>query len=256
MFNQLIIMYRITNFYNDAYIRSIAEAIPKGKLKSTMTNHGLGSGIYGFIDPHIETDSIQLYKLNENTPKEFILENPLILRDNDEFEDCELTSDNVRFTRLSYNLNTLVTKIYDKYGDNFDEYSLTDLETYKKDEIPINHLIDIDTELSSYYYYSFDEKITDTFTPNKQILINAINAFLYDYCCLQHSINNEDYVYMPINYVLFMHKYDGIYNEGRNIASRGSVKYIFNQTYGARGYPSNYKKLYPLQGRLIFCLKN
>ena len=46
--------YEITNFHLSGTILAMAEAITKESLHSQMTQHGLGTGIYGFIDPTVQ----------------------------------------------------------------------------------------------------------------------------------------------------------------------------------------------------------
>ena len=205
--------YKIINFYNDLYIRSIAEVIPKGKIKNTMTNHGLGSGFYGFINIDRDDENIRIYKNKNNTPKEFIILNPFIIESND--------SDFYFFSTM---LNDICATIYEKYKSNID-------------------LTIIESELEFFDNYKFD----------KNIIIKSIYNFLSDYNILMKTKDvDEDYIFMPINYILHELNYDGIYNKNGDRASLGSVKYFFDGSNPARGYLATYKKRCPLKGKLIF----
>jgi hypothetical protein len=226
--------YVITNYYDDRYIRSIAEVIPHGLLKEKMTNHGLGSGIYGFIDEKNASD----YNKLPNSPQKFHIKNPLVLQNNNKSVDGEYVSDNTRYSEISNLLNRICYKII---VNNISE------ENYK-------NIIGED------FMFEFLEttennnlKITDTFSISISDLVDAITQFIIDYkILLQTNESNENYVYMPINYLLYNFNYDGIYNKGGDTNALGSVKYFFNYSYSSRGYPSNYKKREPLKGKLIF----
>ena len=97
--------YKITNYFNDSYVRTIAEVIPLGKLKDQMTNHGLGSGFYGFIDVNPEKESIKLYNRNGNSPVEFYMRNPLVL------------SGDQNFYMFSTSINSIMADIYKACND-------------------------------------------------------------------------------------------------------------------------------------------
>jgi len=216
--------YKITNYFNDKYCRTMAEVIPHGKLKEQMTNHGLGSGFYGFIDVNPEKESIKLYNSNGNTPKEFLIQNPLILEGDH------------NFYMFSTSLNSIITDIYKAMST-----------------VPLSeHLIL--SHLNTFKYYSFEEEsVTDTFKPSKEILISSIKNFLLDYEKLMKTDKDEEnYVFMPINYILASCGFDGVYNISGDYASRGSVCYKFDGTYKARGYLPMFKHRIPMKGRLIY----
>lgn len=216
--------YKITNYFNDSYVRTIAEVIPHGKLKDQMTNHGLGSGFYGFIDVNPEKESIQLYNRNGNTQVEFYMQNPLVL-----------TGDH-NFYIFSTSLNSIITDIY--------KASKTMPLT---DDLILKHVIDFE-------YYSFEkESVTETFKPSKEILIRSIKNFLLDYEKLMKTDKEEEnYIFMPINYIMNDCGFDGIYNISGDYASRGSVCYKFDKSYPVRGYPVTFKHRPPMKGRLIY----
>ena len=231
------IPYKITNYYNDDYIRSIAEVIPFGKLKDKVTNHGLGSGIYGFID----TSKAITYNTDGNTPKEFELFNPLILKDNAMTEDGEDSSDNSRLTELS---NLLTRTCYEIYTNNNDTNNID--EEYIKQVLAEDYIYDI--------LVKRDFKITDDYSPTLETIVKAIKDFISDYTALNDIIEfkEENYVYMPINYLLHDDGYYGIYNEGGDSGNRGSVKYYFDGSYPSRGFPVDFKKREPMKGKLFF----
>jgi hypothetical protein len=225
--------YVIVNFYPRIYQRSMAEMIPRGKLKVQMTNHGIGSGFYGFIDPDMIPQS-KLGVYHDYEPKEFILYNPLILEDNIIMEDYEQRSDNDRFSAISTLMNNIVYNIYDKY-------------------ILKNRVYNIDEIVKKEFEY-IELQITKSFKVDIEKIIKSINEFLEDYKLLMKTQPDEEhYLFMPINYLLHNYDFDGIYNIGGNTASRGSVKYFFNEKYPARGFPADFKlKPESLKGNLIF----
>lgn len=227
--------YVIVNYYPKIYLRSMAELIPHGKLKKTMTSHGIGSGFYGFIDPDkIPEDKISLYKNENYEPKEFILYNPLILEDNIILEDYEPRSDNDRFSAISTQMNDSVYNIYTKYILVKRDYNIDEIVTKDFEYIEL--------------------QITKLFKVDIKIIIESIKEFLVDYKLLMATQPNEEhYVFLPINYLLHNYDFDGIYNIGENKANRGSVKYFFNEKYPARGFPADFKsKPESLKGNLIF----
>lgn len=227
--------YVIVNYYKKKYTRSMAEMIPRGKLKSVMTSHGLGSGFYGFIDPDkIPYEKISLYKNPESEPMDFILYNPLILEENIRMEDFEPRSDNDRFTAISTQINNIVNTIYTEYISMNKPYDINEIIIKEFEFIPL--------------------QITRTFKIDIEKIIKSIKEFLVDYKLLMETqIDEEYYVFMPINYLLYNYNFDGIYNIGGNQSNRGSVKYFFNQKHPARGFSSDFKaKAGPLKGNLIF----
>ena len=125
-------------------------------------------------------------------------------------------------------LNDICSTIYEKYK-NYDTITLENIEL---------ELVNFDT-------YKFDKKT----------IVKSIYNFLSDYEHLMIS-DGEDYIFMPINYLLFEYGYDGIYNKNGDIASKGSVKYFFDGIYPARGYIATYKKREPMKGKLIFRFQN
>jgi len=90
-------------------------------------------------------------------------------------------------------------------------------------------------------------------TINPDDLLWVVKSFLQDYNKLMNSEKeNEHYVLMPINYLLYLFKFDGIINKCDDTGRTGSIKYFFDNEYGTRGYRPNYKKRIPLLGKLIF----
>jgi len=226
--------YVIVNYYKYKYVRSIAETIPRGKLKPIMTSHALGSGFYGFINPDmLPYDKIKLYKNDEYEPKDFILYNPLILEDNIIIEDYEPRSDNDRFTAIFTQMNETINKIYTEYILANRDYNIKDIVQKDFEYIPL--------------------QITKIFKVDYEKIIQSIEEFLVDYKLLMTTKTEEEhYVFLPTNYLLFNYDFDGIYNIGGNQANRGSVKYFFDGKYPARGFSSDYKAKGPLKGNLIF----
>ena len=216
--------YQITNYFNDSYVRTIAEVIPHGKLKDQMTNHGLGSGFYGFIDVNPEKESIKLYNTCGNTPVQFHMKNPLILQGDH------------NFYIFSTSLNSIITDIYKAITD-----------TKLTDDLILSHL-------DGFKYYSFEEEsVTETFKPSKEILVKSIKNFLLDYEKLMKTDKDEEnYIFMPINYIMDACGFDGVYNISGDYASRGSVCYKFDRKHQVRGYPVTFKHREPLKGNLIY----
>ncbi len=225
----------IVHYFNQLYEDAMAEVIPYGKLKESMTNHGLGSGFYGFIDISDKNTRVGLYRTDNYDMKIFELKNPLILDKNDtRDEDGEIISDNVRFSRLSHALNHICYHII--------------YNNIQIDEINIEKINDI---LKPLYYPNM--LITNFFSPSLHDIIKSTILFILDYRKLMLTkSSDEHYVLMPINYLLYLYGYDGIYNLGGDVASRGSVKYFFDKEYLCRGYPVFYKTRIPMKGKLIF----
>lgn len=226
----------IVHYFNPLYEDACAEVIPHGKLKETMTNHGLGSGYYGFIDISDKNTRVGLYRDDIYDKKTFEIKNPLILQKNDIFdEEGEIISDNIRFSRLSHALNYIC---YYVVSHDIKSIDLT---------------IDIIKNILKSYPIYFLNKVTETFSPKLSDILSVTKSFTSDYYNLMKTNpNDECYVYMPINYLLYLYGYDGIYNLGGDVASKGSVKYIFNNSCLCRGYPVNFKTRHPMLGKLIF----
>ena len=97
------------------------------------------------------------------------------------------------------------------------------------------------------------ERIMDFITYFQLILNYSISYYTYIKNIDFDKIDEEHYILMPINYLLYNYDFDGIYNIGANQANRGSVKYFFNGKHPSRGFSSDYKvKPGPLKGNLIF----
>ena len=72
--------YYIINFHKNDTVLAMAEAITKGNLADKMTSHGLGTGIYGFINASTENSGTSGYSDREDYSQTSIsMTNPLIL---------------------------------------------------------------------------------------------------------------------------------------------------------------------------------
>ncbi len=225
----------ITNYHLKSTELAMAEAITNGTLSSQMTQHCLGTGIYGFINNSNSNKSTFNYKLPGYIPTQFEIFNPIILS-NTYKEDGEKRTDLNDFTWFSMNLNLLCNDLY----------------TNKK-EANIQNIFNI---FQTYNIYPIDDnnekyKLTSYLNINISDISYMITFFLLDYEYLISIGEFENYILMPINYILFNLGYDGIYNLNDDTGTTGSVKYFFDGTI-ARGYRANMKKRSSLDGHLIF----
>jgi hypothetical protein len=223
----------IHHFHHRDSSIAMADAITHGSLKDNMTQHGMGTGIYGFINHKTEAASAYNNELNIHTV--FTLTNPIILEKTWDI-DGDMYNDSGNFTWLSMHLNMLCTKLYN-------------------DKIPITQE-NVTSILKSNHFYPNE---TGTYDGIPQILItiddivNVARIFLIDYNKLMTTEKEEEnYVFMPINYLVYLKKFDGVLNKINDIASIGSIKYIFDSKYGARGYLTVFKRKELLRGRLFF----
>jgi len=219
----------IHNFHNNEYELAIAEVIPHGTLSEIMTSHGLGSGIYGFINIAKNKNYI-----SNHIETKFNIENPVILSKKRKSDNDDLGN----FTWLSTRLNILC---YNLYTDNLD----------------INRS-NIEKIFSKNYLYLNDNGTYDGI-PNNTVTIDDIifitQKFINDYKLLMTTEKtDENYILMPINYLLYYKKYDGVFNNIGDDASSGSVKYFFMSEHRARGYRPTYKKRLSLKCSLIFSM--
>jgi len=97
-------------------------------------------------------------------------------------------------------------------------------------------------------------KLTLTVLVTINEILQVIFLFLNDYNILiSHTNKDEEYYLLsPINYLMFIKGYDGVYNVNDDTGRTGSVKYIFDGSYGARGYRPEFKRRETLKGSLIF----
>ena len=354
--------YYIINFHKNDTVLAMAEAITKENLADKMTSHGLGTGIYGFINASTENSGTSGYSDREDYSQTSIsMTNPLILEniyilndeeqiigkrngetlldnrnremriinaivyhnlDNNNYELIEEV-DNIIYddNKKTYNVNEILFNQYEEMINNtknidylcshsIDDNSLIKLpvpliiKNYylkrkmiihgdnKKISKPGDNRTDLDyfialsTNLNKTCYelykrlltrdivniesidictfnsvlcnhnrpYSSDNSnqynLTGTVTVHDDILLESVKNFLKDYTILMSRENDNNYVLMPINYLLMSLGYDGIYNLNGDSASLGSVKY-FTTDYSARGYKPDEKLKPPLQGELI-----
>ena len=214
------VIYNFRN-YKDP---SVSEVISHGDLQSQMTSHGLGSGIYGFIDPK-NAKSYGNFSINSPINIDNCLK--LTRQWNDDYG--EKYSEFGNFQMLSIMMNELCNNIYNKKNIDIKNQLLEVGVINEKDKIH---------NISGLSEITLDE-----------IIIN-IKLFLTDYTILMTTNpSDEHYIVMPINYLLYG-KYDGIYNKIEDSGNSGSVSYVFPYK-NARSFKSN-KKSKILKGNLIF----
>lgn len=177
----------------------------------------------------------------------------------------ELRSDLTTFTGISRSLNHVCNELYQTRPNT--DYSIEYIR-----HILVRHL-----SMSGIRVVSSDTyKLTSDVTVHTDDLVRAVKCFLSDYinmmCLHTQAINRtlnasmrmgvspnreeiakkadieqSNYVVMPINYLLYLKNYDGVYNVVGNIASSGSVKYYFkNQSISpiARSYDKTNTHMY------------
>jgi hypothetical protein len=220
--------YTITHFNYNGYGIAMAEAIYPRRLAELMTSHGLGTGIYGFINEERRDNSV--YDNNNYTPTTYNINNPVILKDID--RDNDYRKDLDEFTNFSTTLNMICYKIY------INQLTVNEIPQILSDRLILND--------GSGNYFCTKDIITSL-----QEIIETVNLFLIDYNILMHT-EEERFVLMPINYFLHHKGYDGIYNLNRDDAGSGSVKYFYNNEYSARGYTPNEKTIINPIARLVF----
>jgi hypothetical protein len=227
--------YTIGNYHLNLYPLAMAESITTNTLQSQMTQHGLGTGIYGFVDPTESNPHTHTYRLDRFELTEFELINPIVL-EKTFIIDGEQYSDLGNFTWLSTNLNMLCAE----------------LVNYKKQITKAN----IEEIFTKNYYFPNDDGDYEGI-PNLpvslDVIVQVVNTFANDYNYLQSlGKENESYVMMPINYLAYRYGFDGVLNKCDDSGRSGSVKYFFSNEYSARGYRPEFKKRIPLTGKLIF----
>lgn len=225
----------IGNYHLASTELAMAEAITYNSLQTQITQHGLGTGVYGFIDYSENNTNTKNYKLNGWELTEIGLVNPLILKEK-KIIDGEVYTDLGNFTWLSMNLNILCFELYNnKKSINKDNI----IEIFNK-----NHFF----QDSNNYYSGIHDLLISI-----DDIIWVVKSFISDYNYLM-PLNELDefYVFMPINYLMYYYKFDGILNYCDDSGRTGSVKYFFNNEYGARGYRPNFKRRDTLSGNLIF----
>jgi hypothetical protein len=194
--------YSITNFRSHQNI-STSEIVTLGSLQVQMTSHGLGSGIYGFINPDKAHNSLYNSKL---TQSKIYMYNPLCLETDDDASDVSF---------FSFMLNKLIFDIY-KNSQNLSN--------------PTNPTNPTNQQIRDYFtkhQMLKENKLYGVLNKfNIDDVIDCINNFLFDYNKLIELGNQENYIPMPINYLLTKY-YDGIYNIARDNASNGSVCYQY-----------------------------
>lgn len=226
---------KIGNYHLGSFELATAECITFNTLQNQMTQHGLGTGIYGFVDFSEENPHIYTYKLEGYVQTEFELENPVVL-EKISIVDGEQYSDLGNFTWLSTNLNIVCFEL-----------------NSKEKSINRQNIIEI---FNKNNFFPNEENYYDGI-PNFSITIEdiiwVVKSFLHDYNYLQSlGEKNESYVLMPINYLLYYYGFDGVFNKCDDSGRTGSVKYFFSNEYNSRGFRPEFKKREPLNGKLIF----
>jgi hypothetical protein len=191
----------ITNFAQYPTL-SASEVISVGDLQSQMTSHGLGSGIYGFIN-HSNAESTLYHSYTFKTVIQMI--NPYII-ETKEHLSC--------FSFFSTILNNVVFKIKNK--------SLKPSEVLEIFEE--NGFYCSDSSISS--FNEIDVPVVLFSSIGKFKLLDAIQRFITDYILLE-SITENNFIVMPINYLLHG-LYDGIYNLANDTANGGSVYFDYS----------------------------
>ena len=233
----------IGNFHQKDTELAMAEAITHNSLSSQMTQHGLGTGVYGFINYDKITDGNGNYNNDKNELSLFNIKKPVILQNNWN-EDGEARDDLANFTSLSTRLNILCDEIFKNNLSITDDIIISILRA--------NYLFSKENDGKIYY----------DGIPNEPVfigdIVKIVTLFLRDYnILLQTSKESENYIMMPINYLLYSKGYDGIFNKNDDSGRTGSIKYFYGEykkfnINGARGYKPEFKKREPLHGELIF----
>ena len=117
-----------------------------------------------------------------------------------------------------------------------------------------------------YYFYDDNKEITidniisklGNKTPLKltleksvsfDIINNVINEFVTDYKILMKTKLEDNYIlFMPINYLMYKLKYDGMINTFDSFGR----KYLFNGEFKIQGFATENRIKQHLPGRLIF----
>jgi hypothetical protein len=230
--------YTIGNYHLSLFPLAMAESITIDTLQNQMTQHGLGTGIYGFIDPSEKNPHTYTYRLDGYELTNFELTNPIVL-EKTFIIDGEHYSDLGNFTWLSINLNILCFEL-----------------NREKKVISQENIEEIFTR--NYFFpneNNFYEGIPN-FPITLDDIIWVVRSFLHDYNYLQSlDRENESYLMMPINYLAYLYSFDGVINKCDDSGRSGSVKYFFANEHNARGYRPEFKKRDPLAGKLIFMHK-
>ena len=242
--------FLIGNYHLQGTELAMAEAITHGTLSEQMTQHGLGTGIYGFINWTETNRGADTYRKPEYDITLHTIHNPIILQNEWKLEGEKYT-DLGNFTFLSMNLNILLYTLY-----NMQLNMQLNINTMIDKE-----LIRIITEIFEKNKFYPQEDGTYIGIPNDpttiQEIIRVVRAFLKDYNTLMTTlIEQENYILMPINYLAYVKRYDGILNRYDDSGRTGSIKYCFDRNYDhckkARGYRPIFKWREPLHGQLIF----
>ncbi len=231
--------YTIGNFHLASVELGMAEAITFGTLQDQITQHGLGTGVYGFIDYNESNPTISHYNNPSSVLTLFTLTNPLVLSNTYEEEGGETRTELQDFTWLSMNLNGLCNTLYSS--------GILEPTNEQVQEILSNNGLFLFEDVGGY------KGIPGIPLP-LDLIVYIAKSFLEDYHLLmtQTTPEQEYYLLMPINYLLCYMNYDGIYNMNDDTGRTGSVKYFFKGEYNARGYRPQFKRRPCLKGRLIF----
>ena len=117
-------MYTIHHFF--VHKKHASEALKKGTLSSQMTQHCLGTGVYGFINP-LENAN------NYYSQKELILDHPLILETETQYNDFVWFMMHInKYVYFSYHNIQMFGNIFDEIIPN--DFNLTKEEIIKRIE--------------------------------------------------------------------------------------------------------------------------
>lgn len=216
----------MTYNYSDYPTPSTSEVITRGDLRDQMTSHGLGSGIYGFLDKKNCGSYCHHPYIAEQDMKNCLMLNKI--HDDEGENRTELSN----FTWLSITLNEITNHLYNN--------QVSDIDNYINDALTKNGVMREDK------IYGVDELNIISI----ENIITSIKVFLNDYILLMTTnIEDQHYIVMPINYLLY-NVFDGVCNYNDDSGKTGSV--FYNYPYrNARSYIAS-KKSNILRGHLIF----
>lgn len=199
----------IINVHPKGYPLSASEVIPKDSLRPRMTSHGLGSGIYGFIDEK----KAQKYTKSSDEMIGIILENPLVLSSDEDL--TQLTFVSILLNKSAYEISKVLT-------DDPKKNMLIAKKIFAEECCKISNLGECKDKEPFIYFNEKD--IVPVLDASLLDMFNAVLAFVNDYMNIPED--SDMYVKMPINYLLDSH-YDGIYNLAADDSSSGSLLFSY-----------------------------
>ena len=196
---------------------STSEVIAHGDLSAQMTQHGLGSGIYGFVDKN-SAGEYKGYKYVTDI----------------RMENCFIIDSKAKlgiFIQLSTTINQLCFTLYNLYlsGDNTFDMFIPDI-------VAVISKIDVPSIMPRLPFLK---------------IIEGIRMFVDDYILLMSTpYEKEHYIAMPINYIL-AGLYDGIYNLESDNPANGSVAYSYTNPRSCKR-AFRFRGNDPLKGQRIY----